>query len=202
MNQPLHHSSLSFEMPMSAEQDILASLFAAEQPYPWEPLSPDGEDYLNCLEAELEDDPVVDEAIAIGWSQVSTLLEAQWASVSTSMTERVISTLEAKFKGRMPEDALGTIATAATNLIQSSRPVAEQLVETVKAVLPGWDTGDLAVLARPLAYSLRDGRGEILELTLRAAPQAEWESLSEIEKARLSLAVASVALNLAKEENA
>lgn len=201
MNQPLHPSNLPFEAPMSAEQDLLASLFTSDQPYPWEPLSPDGEAYLNHLESQLEDDPVVDEAIATGWNRVSTLLETQWANVTVTATERLLNALKAEFQGRMPEDALGTIAAAAVNLVQSSRPMAEQLVETVKVILPGWDTGDLAVLARPLAYSLRDGRDEILDLTLRSAPRADWENLSEIEKARLSLAIASVALNRAQAEN-
>ena len=54
------------------------------------------------------------------------------------------------------------------------------------------------MLARPLAYSLRDGRGEILDLNLRAIPVADWDSLSDLEQARLSLTVASVALKVAQ----
>ncbi len=186
---------------MSAEQDLLASIFASESPYPWEPTSPDGEAYFSHLEAALENDPGVDEAITAGWSQFSQVLETRWASVDASPTERVLAALQSEFQGRMPETVLSTIATTAAALVQSGRPLAEQLVETVKSVLPGWDTGDLAVLARPLAYSLRDGRGEILDLTLRSAPQADWDALSEIEKARLSLAIASVALSRAQEEH-
>jgi hypothetical protein len=200
MNQLLRPFAQSFERPMSAEQDLLTSIFASEQPYPWEPISPDGEDYFHRLESDLEDDSTVDEAITAGWHRVSSLLETQWASVDASRPERLVNALRAEFQGRMPEDALATIATAAVSLVQSRRPVAEQLVETVKGILPSWDTGDLNVLARPLAYSLRDGRGEILDLTLRSAAQAEWETLSDIEKARLSLAIASVALTMAKEE--
>lgn len=185
---------------MSAEQDLLSSIFASDQPYPWEPLSPDGDAYLNRLESELEDDGVIDESVAAGWNQVSSLLDHQWASLSQTPAEKVFHALQGQFQGRMPEDALATIADAATRFVQSSRPVAEQLVDTVKAIIPNWEAGDLNVLARPLAYSLRDGRGEVLDLTLRSAPQADWESLSEIEKARLSLAIASVALTMAKTD--
>ena len=186
---------------MSAEQDLLASILASGQPYPWEPGSPDGEAYLSHLESELDDDPVVNEAITAGFNRFSALVGTRWASVDSSSAEPLLSALKIEFKGRMPEEALGTIATTAATLVQSGRPIAEQLVEIVKAILPSWDTGDLTVLARPLAYSLRDGRGEILDLTLRSTPQAEWESLSDIEKARLSLAIASVALTRAKEEH-
>jgi len=200
MNQQLHQVAQSFEVPMSAEQDLLASIFASGQPYPWEPLSPDGEAHLNHLESQLDDDPEVDEVITAGWHRVSSLLETQWASVETATPERLLNALKARFQERMPDDALGTLAAAAARLVQSGRPMAEQLVETAKAILPDWETGDLVVMARPLAYSLRDGRGEVLDLTLRSIPQAQWESLSELEKARLSLAIASVALTMAKQE--
>jgi hypothetical protein len=201
MNQQLHPVDPSFEVPMSAEQDLLASIFASGQPYPWEPLSPDGEDYLNHVEAQLDGDPEVEDAIAAGWYRVSSLLETQWASAEATAPERLLSALKARFQERMPEDALGTLAAAAAKLVQSGRPLAEQLVETAQAILPGWDTGDLVVMARPLAYSLRDGQNDVLDVTLGSVPQVEWESLSDIEKARLGLAIASVALNLAKQED-
>jgi len=188
---------------MSAEADFLASLFAAESPYPWEPLSPEGDAYLQSLETELEADSKFeadfDKAIADGWNQTAALLAAQWESLGAAAPEPLLNDLKTQFQSRMPDDALGTIAAAAARWVKSGRPVAEQLVEVVQSLLPDWDTGDLTVLARPLAYSLRDGRGEVLDLTLGSAPQTDWNSLSEIEKARLSLAIASVALNKAKE---
>jgi hypothetical protein len=52
-----------------------------------------------------------------------------------------------------------------------------------------------------LAYSLRDGRREILALNLRSISQVDWNTLSDIEQARLSLAIASVALKAAEQEN-
>ena len=175
--------------------------FASGQPYPWEPLSPDGEAHLNHLESQLDDDPEVDEVITAGWHRVSSLLETQWASVETATPERLLNALKARFQERMPDDALGTLAAAAARLVQSGRPMAEQLVETAKAILPDWETGDLVVMARPLAYSLRDGRGEVLDLTLRFhTPGPMGVLFRSLKKARLSLAIASVALTMAKEE--
>jgi hypothetical protein len=199
MKQLFPSSALSFEAPMSAERDFLSSIFSSDQPYPWDSASPDREAYLDRLEAAL-DDPAVDAAIAAGWDRFSAQMETCWARVNDSTADTLLKTLRAEFQGRMPEDALGSIATAAAQLVQSGRPLAEQLVETVKTLLPSWEPGDLAVLARPLAYSLRDGQDEILDLTLRSVPQADWETLPELEKARLSLAIASVALNIAKQD--
>jgi hypothetical protein len=205
MNQLSHPSNPSFDLPMSAERDLLSSLLSAEPPYPWEPLGPDGETYLDRLAAEF-DDPSIDEAITSGWDSFSAQIEAQWdnvnpASPNLTVVDTLLNALKAQFHERMPEASLDSIAASAARLVQSGQPIAEQLVETVQAILPGWDRGDLTILARPLAYSLRDGRGEILDLTLRSAPQAEWATLSEIEKARLSLAIASVALDLARQNN-
>jgi hypothetical protein len=203
MKQVFLPSDLSFNGPMSAEADFLASLFAADSPFPWEPLSLEGDAYLQGLETELDADPTFeadfDKAITDGWNQTSALLAAQWQSLGAVPPQSLLDALKAQFQSRMPDDALSTIAAAATQWVNSGRPVAEQLVEVVQTLLPDWDTGDLTVLARPLAYSLRDGRGEVLDITLRSAPQTDWNSLSKIEKARLSLAIASVALHKAKD---
>jgi hypothetical protein len=92
---------------------------------------------------------------------------------------------------------LQRLATSATTLARSGQPLIDQLVTCVHDLLPTWDTADLAVLARPLAYSLRDGRGEIVDLNLQAIPTTAWDDLSELDQARLTLTIASVALKTA-----
>jgi hypothetical protein len=77
----------------------------------------------------------------------------------------------------------------------------DRLVACAQAVLPTWDAGDLAVLARPLVYSLRDGHSEILDLNLQSIPQADWQNLSDIERARLSLTLAAFALKVVDQES-
>ncbi|NJL49253.1 MAG: hypothetical protein HC929_19630 [Leptolyngbyaceae cyanobacterium SM2_5_2] len=83
-------------------------------------------------------------------------------------------------------------------MARSSQSFLEQMVACANVVLPAWTGDDLAVLARPMALSLRDGQGEMVDLTLRATAQTDWESLSQVERARLSLAIASVALKTAQ----
>ena len=71
--------------------------------------------------------------------------------------------------------------------------LADQMVECVLDILPQWDEEDLQVLARPLAYAMRDADPEGVELVM--ATQRLWAELSEIEQARVGLAVARYAIS-------
>jgi hypothetical protein len=184
---------------MTAKQDLLASILTSDPAYPWQPLAPEAEGYLASLEAEFDAlaDNNLEAAIAAGWqileSQMMASLAAQQPAVETAILDQL-----RQFQARMPDGLLQRLSTAATSLARSGQPLIDQLVQCVNDVLPGWDAADLAVLARPLAYSLRDGRGEILELNLRAIPTGTWETLSDVEQARLTLTIASVALKTAE----
>ncbi len=188
---------------MAAEHDLLASILGDEPAYPWQPLAPEAEPYLTSLEAELEalDDEDISLAIAAGWQAFATHMTAQMTVPETfqAATQSVLEQLR-QFQERVPSHLLQSLATAATTLTRSGQPLIDQLVQCANVVLPAWNSEDLAVLARPLAYSLRDGRGEILELNLRAIPPADWDALSTLEQARLTLSIASVALKVAQEK--
>ncbi|MGB6014341.1 MAG: hypothetical protein WBG32_06385, partial [Nodosilinea sp.] len=162
---------------------------------------------------ETEFDALADDdlspAIAAGWqtlaAQITTQMnEAQTAAQPTPDLGLTAATLVLdqlrQFQGRLPSELLQSLATSATSLARSGQPLIDQLVRCVSDILPSWDIDDLAVLARPLAYSLRDGRGEILDLNLRAIPASAWDSLSDLEQARLTITVASVALKAAETE--
>ncbi|PZV22196.1 MAG: hypothetical protein DCF21_00625 [Leptolyngbya sp.] len=201
---------------MAAEHDLLASILisegasesasegASEGAYPWEPLAPEAEGYLASLETEFGalDDGDLTAAIAAGWqileSQMTALATAQQSEAEIAVAAAPILGQLRQFQTRMPGGLLQSLATAATALSRSGQPLIDQLVHCVNDILPGWDAADLAVLARPLAYSLRDGRGEIVDLNLRAISDGPWETLSEVEQARLTLTVASVALKAAQ----
>jgi hypothetical protein len=182
---------------MAAECDLLNSVFAPETVYPWEPQSPDADAALDGLATEFDGEDI-DAAIAAGWQTFSQTLDAQWGTGNTA-TARLVTQLTEQFGQRMPAQSLATLAAAATALRQSGQSTLDHLVACASQVLPHWDVADLGVLARPMAYSLRDGQGEVLELNLRSIPQTDWDSLSPIEQARLSLVVASVALKAVSE---
>ncbi|HZG37180.1 MAG TPA: hypothetical protein VEZ50_00745 [Nodosilinea sp.] len=209
MTQPSQTPHSDSEPAMAAEHDLLASILNSEPAYPWQPLAPEAEGYLASLEAEFDTlaEGELTGAIAAGWQTLSAQMTAQMTDQMTTgqpapaadpaVVASVLDQLR-QFQARMPSDLLQSLAAAATTLARSGQPLIDQLVQCVGDVVPNWNIDDLAVLARPLAYSLRDGRGEILDLNLRAIPVADWDSLSDLEQARLSLTVASVALKVAQ----
>jgi hypothetical protein len=182
---------------MAAECDLLNSIFTPETVYPWEPQSPEAAASLDELAAEFDDEDV-DAAIAAGWQTFSQTLEAQWDTGNTA-TAGLVAQLTEQFGCRMPAPYVKILVAAAQALGQSGQSTLEQLVACTSQVLPHWDAADLGVLARPLAYSLRDGHSEVLDLNLRSIPQTDWDGLSPIEQARLSLVVASVAIKTVSE---
>lgn len=196
---------------MAAEHDLLAAILHPEPAYPWQPLAPEAEEYLASLETEFDalanDD--LSTAIAAGWqtlaAQITTQMDAAQTATQTAASRGqtvATSVLEQlrQFQGRLPGELLQNLANSATTLVRSGQPLIDQLVQCASNILPDWDIDDLSVLARPLAYSLRDGRGEIVELNLRAIPANAWDSLSDLEQARLTLTIASVALKAAKTD--
>jgi hypothetical protein len=186
---------------MAVEHDFLTHLFSLEAPYPWEGHSSEGEAYLATVDElaqeMLQDDAIAD-SLSQGWDAFSGQLEAQWPRATPGPALLIL--LQQQFQERMPTHLLQTIATTASQVANSGRPLVDQLVDCVNTALPGWDTGDLAVLARPLAYSLRDGRSDILAVHLRSVSPVAWEALSDVEQVRLSLAIASVALKASESK--
>jgi hypothetical protein len=90
---------------------------------------------------------------------------------------------------------LGAIATQAHQVLSTSQSLADQLVQCVQNILPDLAEEDLYVLARPLAYTMRNGESHCaVDSTLEKIRTVAWEELSEVEQARLSLAVARCAL--------
>lgn len=76
------------------------------------------------------------------------------------------------------------------------KSTSEKLVECVQSLLPNLDTDDLLVLARPFAYSMRSQESSILITMINNLENdhRDWVSLSEIEQAKLSLALTDYAV--------
>ncbi|MGG6240800.1 hypothetical protein ACQ4N7_19435 [Nodosilinea sp. AN01ver1] len=211
MTQPSQNPNSASESAMAAEHDLLAAILHPEPAYPWQPLAPEAEGYLANLETEFDAlaDDDLSTAIAAGWQTLANQITAQMNAAQAtpqpavgrgqSAATSVLDQLR-QFQERLPRELLQNLASSATTLARSGQPLIDQLVQCASDSLPSWNLDDLAVLARPLAYSLRDGRGEIVELNLRAIPAAAWNSLSDLEQARLTLTIASVALKAAKTD--
>lgn len=133
--------------------------------------------------AGIDDDEVESRAQSF-FAQVDHLWSA--TTVQHSLMER--------FGLRMPQELLSTIARQAQHVASQSLSLADQLVQCVRDVVPSLAVDDLEVLARPLAYAMRNGGSGAVQSTLDNLPQHSWQNLSEIHQARLSLAAARCAL--------
>lgn len=184
----------------NVELDLLYTILDERTPYPWNPAQVESEAYLTELESAWEE-AGTEASLTSGWQGFSAQLEALWAGQATGAVATLKAALQERFSVRIPANLLDALAQQALALADNGRPLIEQLVACVQPVCTGWNSDDLSVLARPLAFSLRDGQGDILDLHINAIRQVEWDSLSDLEKARLSLAAASVALAQAKQSD-
>ncbi|UZQ52926.1 hypothetical protein OOK60_10340 [Trichothermofontia sichuanensis B231] len=190
----------------AAEQDLLSSLWQSEaQCYPWD-LTPDlDETYFLALEAAADLDTW---EAAPGQSQAFySHLDQLWLATTTATAATatsIFSRLSARFAGKIPADLLATIVERAQQALHNPMPAGglatqlrlEQLVYCVQSIVPTWAEADLQVLARPLAYAMRSGDyRSASDRLLETVRPMEWEALSDIEKARLSLTIADYALS-------
>ena len=170
-----------------AQIDLLATIVQTDVAYPWNPAQLESESYLTALEEEFAlSDSFSDSDIA----QKSQVLFAQLEQVW--LTTALQKSLREKF-ARVPQDFLARIAQSVQNATVKYQSLADQMVECVLDILPQWAEEDLQVLARPLAYAMREVDSEGAQLAM--ATKRPWAQLSEIEQARVSLAVARYAIS-------
>ena len=94
----------------------------------------------------------------------------------------------------IPRGLLTAIAQKATKVSILEQSASEKLVECVQALLPSWEVDDLLVLARPFAYAMRSSEPHTLTSLIRDFEERDWANLSEIEQAKITLAIADYAL--------
>lgn len=160
--------------------------------YPWDLTEPDSEQFF----AQLERDSLF---IGIESNEINTRSNAFFSRLDTLWaTTSLQATLTQQFGVRMPQPLLNAIAHRAQQVVSTSRSLADQLVQCAQAALDNLSElaeDDLYVLARPLASPMRSVNSQsTTESTLQSVRTAAWEELSELEQARLSLAIASYAL--------
>ncbi|MEG4091895.1 hypothetical protein [Microcoleus sp. Pol12B4] len=175
------------ESQTQAQMELLATIVQTDVAYPWNPAQLESESYLTALEQEFAlSDSFSDSDIALKSQVLFSQLEQVW------LTTALQKSLREKF-ARVPQDFLASIAQSVQNATVKYQSLADQMVECVLDILPQWAEEDLQVLARPLAYAMRDVDSEGGELVM--ATKRPWAQLSEIEQARVSLAVARYAIS-------
>lgn len=177
------------------ELELLELLTQTEVPYPWNPTAVETDAYFSTVEASVAPLWLTDEADFAPQAQTAiAAFERLWSAnpSETSALQSVRAALLHKFGTQVPSSWLEAIAERAQTLISNETPIAQRLVQCVSELLPQWTPEDLQVLARPFAYAMR---GESLDSTVTTMSQKTWSNLSEIEKARLSLAIARYAVS-------
>lgn len=175
------------------ELELLYAVAIADIPYPWNPTDPESEAYFAALESELALEELQDERLAGRAHKAIAQLDRLWSATETRSgdLEQLRTALSRQFGELVPHSWLEAIASEARSQLNSDRSLAERLVHCVTELLPQWTSEDLHVLARPFAYAMR---GDSAASTVAAATQKTWTDLSQIEKARVSIAIARYAL--------
>ena len=173
----------------SAQAELLQTVLASEQ-YPWLP----GTDQNDPLEAAGLEMDISDEGAQQGWNKLSAQLNQMWGEQASSH-----AALMEKFSGRLPVAMIEAIGSKAQQLANDSQAsgltILDQMVTCVQDLMSTMATADLQVFGRPMALAMRStGSDEILEATIQSIRSVEWEALSPIEQAKLSLAVARYAI--------
>lgn len=150
----------------------------AKIPYPLDPTI--AHDWFGDLSVNLLD----------GFSDTEVLDRSErfFSSLGQLWADDLAAVLMRKFV-TVPQSVLKAIALKAEKMSAASGELADQLISCVQEALPSWAEDDLRVFARPYAYAMR-GEEEKVEPSSK-----DWEGLSEIEQAKLTLAIARYAID-------
>lgn len=196
-----------------------------DETYPWNIYDESTEDYFASLEQQIEEQFTWEDLSGIGletrsksfyenidslWCQFSSN-EQQEYHLNHQNYENIVNHLQQVLKTTLtisvPANFINNIAQKVTEVFalekvtkgksNYQKSTSEKLVECVQSLLPNLDTDDLLVLARPFAYSMRSQESCILMTLINnwENENRDWNSLSEIEQAKLSLALTDYALH-------
>jgi hypothetical protein len=219
MSNEANHANLVSDIPMQTERDLCNALLRSEDvtlrwhsddsgdlaevkvtenpqskiPYPWQPSDPTAEVFFNQL----------DESFSwAGWenSEIERRSQAFYNHLDQLWAVSPLQTALAKKFVMVPQSLLHAIARQAQQLAHTSNSLADQLLHCVNDVLPQWAPEDLQVLARPLAYAMRSDDTSAVDGTLKSIRPLDWNELSDLEQARMSLAIARYAIDKVKDQ--
>lgn len=206
MAKKINTSKTSHPLKSQVDLELLEALLQPDDAtYPWNPVEEESENYFAQLEQQFQLEDVLDEELTQRSQAFYNHLDTLWYSnlnsqhykcnTKSSVLVNLQKNLQAGFAASVPQDWITAIAQKAAEIFHSGQSKGEQLVECVQSVLPNWETDDLLVMARPFAYAMRSGEQQNVNSVVEKVGNREWTNLSEIEKAKVSLAVAYQALH-------
>ncbi|MHC5609987.1 MAG: hypothetical protein ACYTXA_02870 [Nostoc sp.] len=205
MSKKIKGSETFSSLASQIELEFLEALLEPEDAtYPWNPGDDQSEAYFEQLEQEFGMSDFLEEELTRRSPDFYSHLDTLWSGIASTPDDNhnqqqalVLNLQEAlrtTFSASVPQVLLNSIASKAAEIFAAGQLIGEQLVECVQTVLPTWGTEDLLVLARPFAYAMRSSESQNAASALSNLQNSEWTALSEVEKAKLSLAIASYAL--------
>ncbi len=177
-------------------------LASSTSTYPWNPAEPDTADYYLEADRHFSLDDWSDAEITQRSRSFFAQIQSCWANLPTPVIEiSPLAALIEKFGARVPQQWLGQIAENVRCLATSqlepivgvASPLENRLIQSVQDLLPNWAADDLLVIARPYAYAMRGDTG-VEDIDNIVRPLA-WTELSELERAKLTIAIAQAAIN-------
>ena len=189
-------------VPSNIDLEFLEALLEPEDAtYPWNLADEASEAYFHDLELqfglqEFSDSELITIAdnfyqnLDIIWDQV-TVIEDK--NINKNTVNYLQEALQNAFSV-IPGVLLTAIAQKAYEVFMLEQSASDKLMECVQALLPSWETDDLLVLARPFAYAMRSSESHTLTAIIRDFEHRDWANLSEIEQAKITLAIADYAL--------
>ena len=188
-------------LPSQIDLELLEALLEPDDAtYPWNPADEESEAYFHELEQQFGMQDLLEEELTTRSQDFYSHLDTLWSGIAStpdyhSNLQQVVvlnlqETLRTTFAACIPQGLLNTIATKAAEIFAAQQSMGEQLVECVQTVLPTWGTEDLLVLARPFAYAMRSSESQNASSAISNLNNSEWTALSEVEKAKVSLAIA------------
>jgi hypothetical protein len=162
--------------------------------YPWNPAEPATADYYLEADRYFSLDDWSDAEITQRSRSFFAQIQSCWANSPTPVLElSPLAALIEKFGARVPQQWLAQIAANVSDLATNQLEPIDRLVQSVQDLLPNWAAEDLLVIARPYAYAMRGDTG-VNDIDNIVRPLA-WTELSELERAKLTIAIAQSAIN-------
>lgn len=147
--------------------------------YPIDPAQ--SQDWL----AELSSNQLLD---CFSDAELDAKANAFFGAVEQLWEPDLLAVLSRKFV-TVPRELLKTIALRVSQLGTTSGELADQLIACAQSALPQWAEDDLRVFARPMVYAMR---GDAPKTDMLGK---DWAVMSEIEQAKLTLAIAKYAID-------
>ena len=196
--------------PSNLDLEFIEALLEPEDAaYPWNLADESTDAYFHNLELQFGLPDFSDAELITSSENFYQNLDIIWDQVAAienhNISKNTVNYLQEVLHNAfsvIPEVILTAIAQKAAEVSILEQSASDKLIECVQALLPSWEVDDLLVLARPFAYAMRSNKPQTLTSVIRDFEGRDWANLSEIEQAKITLAIADYALqHLSKSDS-